>query len=246
MFRSYFKWLILLVLPTWVFVSFSLSQLLMTDIFWLLSALNAPLVGLNPVILNTSLAALLYTVTLIIVVSVPWLVKKYRTSWADIGFTRLMSWADILITPVGLIMYLILSSILILLMTTLFPWIDVNQVQDTGFSNLGQRYEYILAFLTLVVIAPVAEEAIFRGYLYGKLKKFVPIWVAILATSLLFGFIHGAWNLAIDTFALSIILCILRESTGSIWSSILLHMAKNSIAFYVLFINPLLLAIIVG
>jgi len=131
-------------------------------------------------------------------------------------------------------------------MTTLFPWIDVNQVQDTGFSNLGQRYEYILAFLTLVVIAPVAEEAIFRGYLYGKVKKFVPIWVAILATSLLFGFIHGAWNLAIDTFALSIILCILRESTGSIWSSILLHMAKNSIAFYVLFINPLLLAIIVG
>ena len=76
--------------------------------------------------------------------------------------------------------------------------------------------------------------------MYGKLKKFVPIWVAILVTSALFGSIHGAWNLAIDTFALSIVLCLLRESTGNIWASILLHMAKNGIAFYILFINPTL------
>ena len=112
--------------------------------------------------------------------------------------------------------------------------------EDVGFRQLNQRYEYILAFTTLIIIAPIAEEILFRGYLYGKLKKFVPIWVAILVTSALFGSIHGAWNLAIDTFALSIVLCLLRESTGNIWASILLHMAKNGIAFYILFINPTL------
>jgi membrane protease YdiL (CAAX protease family) len=103
-----------------------------------------------------------------------------------------------------------------------------------------------LAFVTLVVVAPIAEEIIFRGYMYGKLKKFVPIWVAILATSLLFGAVHGAWNLAIDTFALSIVLCSLREFTGNIWASILLHMVKNGIAFYILFIYPTLLTTLGG
>jgi hypothetical protein len=98
-----------------------------------------------------------------------------------------------------------------------------------------------------VIIAPIAEEVLFRGYLLGKLKKSVPIWLAILITSLLFGAFHlvnsgnYSWNLAIDTFALSIVLCSLRVLTGSIWASILLHMVKNGIAFYLFFISPLLL-----
>jgi membrane protease YdiL (CAAX protease family) len=67
------------------------------------------------------------------------------------------------------------------------------------------------------------------------------VWLAILITSTLFGLIHGAWNVGIDTFALSIVLCVVRLKTGSLWASILIHMTKNAIAFYLLFINPLLL-----
>ena len=152
-----------------------------------------------------------------------------------------MSWTDILLAPAGMIVYLILSSLLILLATKIFPWFDVNQAQQTGFSQLSYRYEYIVAFMTLVVIAPVAEEVIFRGYLFGKLRKFVPFWVAAIVTSVLFGLAHGAWNIAIDVFALSMVSCVLRESTGNIWTSILIHMLKNGLAFYILFINPLLL-----
>jgi membrane protease YdiL (CAAX protease family) len=236
--QNYSKWWMLIILPSWVFVSFFAAQALVTGLVWLLIALNVSLRSLNQAILTTSLAALLYLVTLIITIGVPWLIKKRRTSRADIGLTRLPSWTDIFITPAGLIIYLILSSTFILLATQVLPGFDVNQVQDTGFKQLNYRYEYILAFTTLVVIAPLAEEILFRGYLYGKLKKFVPVWVAILATSLLFGFLHGDLNLAVDTFALSIVLCLLRESTGSIWASILLHMTKNGIAFYILFINP--------
>jgi len=236
--QNYSKWWMLIILPAWVFVSFFAAQALVTGSVWLLVVLNVPLKSLNQAILSTSLAALLYLITLIIVIGAPWLIKKRRTSRADIGLTRLPSWTDILITPAGLIIYLILSSILILLATHVLPGFDINQVQDTGFEQLSYRYEYILAFTTLVVVAPLAEEILFRGYLYGKLKKFVPVWAAILATSLLFGFLHGDLNLAIDTFALSIVLCLIRESTGGIWASILLHMTKNGIAFYILFINP--------
>lgn len=234
-----------LFVPVWVLISFYAAQSLVLSIFFLLKNFGLPLSSFNDTVINTTVAAILYVVTLALAIGLPWFIKKKRTTLADVGLTRLPSWSDILLTPAALFLYLIMSSLFILAATNLLPWFDVNQVQNTGFSGISARYEYILAFLTLVVIAPIAEEILFRGYLLNNLKKVVPVWVAILTTSVLFGFIHGAWNVAIDTFVLSLVLCYLRESTGSIWASILLHMAKNGIAFYVLFINPSLFSILI-
>jgi membrane protease YdiL (CAAX protease family) len=136
--------------------------------------------------------------------------------------------------------------ILVMVMSFICPWINFDQAQDTGFSGISQNYEYIVAFLALVVIAPFSEEIIFRGYLFSKLKKYLPIWAAIIFTSVTFGAAHMAWNLAIDTFALSVVACVLREMFGSIWPSILIHMMKNGLAYYLLFINPDLLTKLVG
>lgn len=234
------KWLVAIVLPLWVLISFLLAQQLVIALIWLLRGLDVPLGSLNESVLTTVLAAVIYLVTVALVIGVPRLAKKQRVTAEEIGLHRLPLWKDILMAPAGLIVYVILSAVLMLLATLLLPAFDANQAQDTGFTGLSVQYEYLLAFATLVVIAPVAEEVLFRGYLFGKLRKFVPVWVAIVVTSILFGLIHGAWNLAIDTFALSIILCLLRITTGSLWAPILLHMAKNGIAFYILFVNPLL------
>ncbi|NCQ54337.1 hypothetical protein COV88_01855 [Candidatus Saccharibacteria bacterium CG11_big_fil_rev_8_21_14_0_20_41_19] len=234
-----------LILPIWVLIGFYSAQAVAVNVVALMLALKRPLDSYDSAVVNSSVAAFVYVATLLIVIGIPYLLNRKRTSLADVGLNRLPTWTDIFLTPAALVTYFILSAILIMLATNVLPGFNVNQVQDTGFDQLSARYEYILAFMTLVVIAPIAEEVLFRGYLYGKLKKFVPVWAAIVVTSVLFGFIHGAWNLAVDTFALSVVLCLLRESTGSIWSSILLHMAKNGIAFYILFINPSLLSILV-
>ena len=50
---------------------------------------------------------------------------------------------------------------------------------------------------------------------------------------------HGQWNVGINVFAMSIVLCVMREITGSIYSGILLHMLKNMLAFYLLYIATL-------
>lgn len=164
----------------------------------------------------------------------------------DVGVSRLPSWLDIGLAPIGFVIYIVCSAAIVSLVAALVPSIDLNQAQDTGFADLTHRYEYVLAFVTLVVIAPVFEEILFRGYLYGKLRAFAPMWVAILIVSIVFAAVHGQWNVALDVFALSVILCGLREITGNIWSGILLHMAKNGFAFYFLFINPGLLSTIGG
>ena len=237
--KNYFKkYTALLVLPVWVFICFYASQYILLGVFNLLSFFKISLASVSQTVLETSISALVYVITIFILILVPKLIKKWGTSMKDIGLDRLPTWTDIIITPAGMIIYLIFSSALIILFQRIVPNFDIDQVQNVGFKQLNSQFEYLLAFSTLVVIAPVAEEVLFRGYLFGKLKKQCPVWLSIIVTSLLFGFLHGNLNVMVDTFALSIILCILRVITGSIWPSILLHMLKNGIAFYILFINP--------
>lgn len=240
------KWAMLVVLPAWVLGGFLVAQVIVIGTIQLLDVSGALGGWISQTILNTIFSILIYAITLAIVVGLPWLIHHYKTSRKDVGLARLPSWTDIWLAPTGLVIYFIFSAILILIATHLFPAFDVDQAQGVGFDGLNQRYEYILAFLTLVIVAPVAEEILFRGYLYGKLRRHVPIWAAIIVTSILFGAIHGTWNVAIDTFALSVVLCTLREITGNIWASMLLHMAKNGIAFYLLFINPMIFTTLGG
>lgn len=241
------KWWLVIVLPLWVIASFYLVQLIVSLIIVGLRAVGMTVEFTNnEAVLNATFAVIIYALTIAVVIGVPYLIRGSRVSKAQLGFDRLPMWTDLFLAPAGAVVYVLLSAGLLLTVSMVLPSINLNQVQDTGFNNIVLPYEYILAFITLVIVAPIAEEVLFRGYLYGALRKVVPIWLAIGVVSLLFGIIHGSWNVGIDTFALSIVLCSLRELSGSIYPSILLHMIKNALAFYVLFINPLLLTTLGG
>lgn len=252
--RRVYRWWLILALPAWVFVSFIFAQVFIVALITGLRATGVVFTGLNTSVLETVAAACVYLLTFGIIVSLPWAMKRYRTSREDMGLTRLPSWADIGLAPAGFVMYLLASGVMMYVLSQLVSGFNAAEPQEIGFQDLSQRYEYILAFITLVIIAPVAEEAIFRGYLYGKLRKAAPIWLAVLVTSVLFGLLHMKWdggllagiNVGIDVFILSIVMCSLREVTGSIWAGILLHMLKNGLAFYLLFINTSLLSTIGG
>jgi membrane protease YdiL (CAAX protease family) len=235
-----------IVLPAWVFAIFVLAQVIMYLVTVGLQAIGAPLADVNTSVLSASYNAITYALMVVMVIGLPWLIKKYKTSREDIGLTKLPSWLDVLLAPAGLVVYIILSALFIVIATYLLPFVDFDQTQDVGFKALTHGYEYALAFLTLVVIAPVAEEILFRGYLMGKLRKHIPLWLTILLVSLLFAIVHGAWNVGIDVFALSIVLCLVRVVSGSLWPSIMIHMMKNGIAFYFLFINPTALSTLGG
>ena len=85
---------------------------------------------------------------------------------------------------------------------------------------------------------------IFRGWLYGKLREKMSesmseaasIVISSLLVSVLFGTIHMQWNVGLNVFALSLVMCGLREVTGTIYAGILLHMLKNGLAFYLLYV----------
>jgi len=234
------------MLPGWVFFGFMLAQALVLALLWGLQELGVSFAAMNEIVFNAAMSAVIYALTILLVFGVPWWTQKRRTTRNDIGVQRLPVWMDVVWMPAGLIVYLILTALLTALATMYLPFVDAGQAQETGFSAVAAQPEYVLAFLSLVIIAPVAEEVLFRGYLFGKLRKHLPLWGAVIVTSLLFAVVHFQWNVGLDVFALSIALCMLRVVSGSIWPSIMLHMFKNGVAFYFLFINPTLLSTLGG
>lgn len=232
------KWATLL--PLWVLTAFLAAQLLLVAIVRLTGAIGIPFSGVNQALFETILGACVYGLTLLLVIGVPWWIWKRKTTLKQLSLTEWPRWRDFLFLVGGFFAYLTLSGLLLTLADKTLPFVDLNQTQDVGFTGLSRYYEYALAFLTLVVIAPIAEEILFRGYLFGKLRQYVSLGWAILITSVLFGLVHMAWNVGIDTFALSVVMCLLVYWSGSIWPAVLLHITKNFIAFYFLFINPFL------
>ena len=134
--------------------------------------------------------------------------------------------------------YMALTVVGTLIIKSLTPGVDLDQAQDVGFKNITDSLDIFYAFLVIVIIAPIVEEIVFRGYLYGSLRPRMPWWLAAVIVSLLFGIVHGQINLAIDTFFLSMVICYLRDRTGAIWSGIFVHSLKNALAFYILFLAP--------
>ncbi len=208
---------------------------------------------------QTVFSLISYAVAIIVIFKAPtWLIKLWRhptkttdakepkaltVTKSDLGLNELPTWTDIGLAPIGLIAYTLLAGAFAAIFS-LFPWFNISETQDVGFNNIYLTSDRIFAFITLVILAPIAEELIFRGYLYRKIKdvffkkgrELPAIIIATLLTSLAFGIMHGQWNVGVNVFTMSIVLCIMREITGSIYSGILLHMLKNAIAFYLLYV----------
>lgn len=241
------NWRLILVLPVWVFAGFWSAQLLVAGVVSLLVAVGVKFDILSQAVFSTVVAVIVYALAILIVVGVPWVLWRRKTSSQELGVNDWPSWLDIGLSLPAIAVYFILSGSLMYLATN-FLAVDATQSQQLPFDrNLvyGQA-QLLLIFFTLVVLAPLAEELLFRGYLYGKLRKISPFIVTALITSLVFGVAHlwagpGSplqWAVTIDTFALSLMLCLLREYTGAIWAGVFVHMIKNGLAFYLLFVNP--------
>ncbi len=228
-------------LLAWVFLGFMLAQGIVILLITILDANGITEDTLGNTLYYAATTVLVYSLVLLIIIGVPWKLRKRGVSWADIGLGRGPKLTDFAWPIAGAVGYIIIASIITVAARYIFPDADYDQPQEIGFEALSYQWEYVVVFVSLVIIAPFAEEIMFRGYLLGKLTKYIPVWLAIVLTAALFALAHGQFNIALDTFALGIVLGILRVSSGSLWPSIFLHMLKNGVAFYFLFVNPFFL-----
>ncbi len=105
--------------------------------------------------------------------------------------------------------------------------IDLGEIMKPD-STLG----YIFLFLAVVIVAPIGEEIIFRGFLQRFLEKYwKDITRAVLVTSLFFAIIHFNPFWTIQIYLLGVILGFLSWKTKSVIPSIILHIVNNGSAF---------------
>lgn len=186
--------------------------------------------------LSTSEQFLVYGgATLITLACLTQILRRYKANFRDLGLGKfeLKFWAY---AVAAFVAYIIISGLFTGIIGQAFPGIDLNQQQDLGFTDAAAPWQLVMVFVSLVILPPIVEELLFRGLIFrGFLKYFTPV-VAALVTSVLFGVAHGQFNVGIDTFALSLVLCFLTYKTGSLWPSIVVHAAKNCIAFIFVFV----------
>lgn len=174
------------------------------------------------------------TGVVLVLANVP--VKKRTVNAKTLGVARSLSWGDIGLGIAGYVIYFMAFVALTIVISKLIPAYNAEQNQDIGFNAL-YGIERTIGFIVLVIITPIAEELVMRGFLFGKLRQAkLPFWPAAVVVSAIFGLAHGQWNVGVDTFILSMVACYLRELTGTIWPGVIIHMLKNAVAYVMLFI----------
>ncbi len=111
--------------------------------------------------------------------------------------------------------------------------------KELGVSN--STAALVAASVFVCVVAPMAEEFFFRGFIFGALRKMrivvvgrdVGTWVAAVITGVLFGLAHtgsASPRYLVPLGFLGFILCLLRWRTRSLYPCMALHSINNSLA----------------
>ena len=97
--------------------------------------------------------------------------------------------------------------------------------------------EELKSFWRLSVTAGVTEEIIFRGFLIWYLLHFMPLWLAVVISSLVFGLCHSYQGLGggIKTGLVGLAFALLYVLTGSIWVPIFGHIAWDMLQGQLIF-----------
>jgi membrane protease YdiL (CAAX protease family) len=88
-------------------------------------------------------------------------------------------------------------------------------------------FRILMGFLA-IVIAPVTEELIFRGFVYGVAKRYTDRWFATIFSAVMFSIVHMHVGSAPELFVLGVGFALAYEQTGCLLVPIFMHMIFNA------------------
>jgi hypothetical protein len=131
---------------------------------------------------------------------------------------------------------LILSGFMLAILVTMSSAVFKAPKQTPIEQFFGDRRSALLLMSMAVLLAPVLEETIFRGYIYPVIARSFGVNISILVTGTLFGLLHasqlwGAWAQIAMLVLVGIIFTYARAKTRTVVASYLLHVSYNSCLF---------------
>ncbi len=134
---------------------------------------------------------------------------------------------------------LFLSQVLEFLIIKVFQLPQIPEQVAVKFlkSTFDNPTYFVLAVISIIILAPLIEETLFRGFLQSYIRKHLGPRQAIVITSACFSFFHyaagqGLGNISIilSLFVLALFLGFLYEKRGSLLAPMVLHASFNMVS----------------
>lgn len=209
-----------------------LGMAVIAGVFYLLAVGNAVAAeGKEPV--SMSVGIVLFSIMflfLMAAVSVAIVIRRMGpVRWLGL---RWKEWPWVLLIAPGTVvcMWVFFAGLQGLGYMDLMERLGVEKVQETVelFQKGKDPAVLILMAFAAVIVAPICEEVVFRGYLYPAAKCFAGPWVAAVCTALMFSAAHGNMAALLPLFVFGLVLVALYEFTGSIWAPVAAHFLFNA------------------
>lgn len=112
--------------------------------------------------------------------------------------------------------------------SSIFKNIGIDYEVDYG-DNPSGVFGFLLSFIATAIVPALVEEFACRGIVLGMLKKYGETF-AIIASSIVFGVMHGNFDQMPFAIMVGLILGYIYVKTGSIWISVAVHCVNNAIS----------------
>lgn len=169
---------------------------------------------------------------LLAIALVYWFVRRRGGGWKTLGVRGFRPGRGVVVVVLGFIGFFVTAAVATVLLEHFAPGVDLTAEQEIPFLAARQAWEIVLAFLALVVIAPVSEELVFRGLLLPAFGKVFGLLPSVVIISIGFGLLHPPLSAMIIIGLFAIFLGIAYIATKSVWPPIALHASKNLLAFF--------------
>lgn len=130
----------------------------------------------------------------------------------------------------------LIGTLLNLLLGILIPADPAGGNLGAIFEGLSRTLETALRILEILILKPAAEELVYRGLIYEKLRQDLAVWPAAILTALWFGVSHGHLLQGIYAGIFGIALAVCYEKKG-ILSAIFCHIGGNAGALLLFFLS---------
>lgn len=119
-----------------------------------------------------------------------------------------------------------------------FEFNPVSQQSVRAIGNATAWHEIAAFAFATIVLAPLAEELLFRGVLYPAVKRAGFPRLALWGTSALFALIHFNLATALPLFAFALLLATLYEKSGNLAAPFATHSLFNAANLAALYLQP--------
>lgn len=128
-------------------------------------------------------------------------------------------------TVLQLVLFAFMVMPLMNLISCLSLLVFENHIVGT-VQGMVSNTNFFLCFMAIAVIPAVLEEAVYRGVFFSEYSKY-NVRKGIVLSALMFGLLHMNMNQFLYAFAMGIVFALVIEATGSIVSSMIIHLTIN-------------------